>query len=89
MTPEDNGNISTLAADPRFKSLVKLMNNQKATFLTQSVFGRLEEEDKAIYRGGALALTAIFTAIDGEILKEQSQRVEDEARKRGLDMIGW
>lgn len=85
----DKRNVAEIAADPRFKSLIKLLSNQKASFLKQSVFGRLEDEERNIYKGGAMALTAVFSAIEAEILKGKAEAADDDMKKMGMDIAGW
>jgi len=85
----DKKNIAELATDPRFKSMVKLWSNQKASFLKQSVFGRLEKEELLTYKGGALALTAIFAAIESELMRGKADSADKDMKKKGMDIAGW
>ena len=89
MNMEDRQNILAAVTDPKFKSLLKLFENQKTTFLKIVAFGKAPEEMKKVYQGGAMVITAIATALEATALGVMDNEMNEQIKQRGLDVVGW
>jgi high-affinity K+ transport system ATPase subunit B len=89
LTLEEQNDIITLATDKRFKSLAKLLNNEKASFLSQSLFSGRTPDEVAIIKGASVAITAILASIDNTIISDYQNRMDVKAQKGALDFLDW
>lgn len=74
--------------DPRFTSVLKLMNNTQSRYLRSIAFGKVKNMTK-IYRGGAMSINALIGAIKARGTNAQSEIQEEAGKKACLDMVGW
>ena len=67
----------------------KLMKNIKSRYLKKIAFSPLSKEEEGVYRGGAMCISAIITAIKQGERTAQASLKEKIDKESGLDMIGW
>lgn len=73
---------------PNYVTLIKLLENNKATFLSQSLFSARSEEDKLLYKGAAIAITAILASINDEISTLSHTENNEQSFMSQLNQIG-
>jgi len=85
----DQKNIIGIVADPRFKSIIKLFENEQSSFLSQSLFSNRSPEEMAVMKGASLAITALLSSINTTIVSNYQTQKDNESKAETLESLGW